>query len=55
MEVSKQLRFRELIEKLTNSGGRLCALSLDDTRELERLLRERVSEEELGCPALGEE
>ena len=55
MVKSKQLRLRELIEKVTDSGGRLCALSLDDTRELERLLRERVSEEELSCPAYGEE
>ena len=55
MEVSKQLRLRELIEKVADSGGRLCALPLDDTRELERLLREEVSEEELGCPAFVEE
>ena len=55
MVKSKQDRLRELVEKVADSGGRLCALPLDESRELERLLREGVSEEELGYPAFGED
>lgn len=52
---SKLVRLRELSQKITDSGGHLRALTLDETRELERLLRELVSEEDFGYPAFGED
>jgi len=54
MESSKADRLRELVQKLADSDGHLCALPIDETRELERLLRQRVGEEEFGYPVFGE-
>lgn len=54
MEASKLDRLQELIQKVTDSGGHLLALPLDESLELERLFREKVSEEEFGCSVFGE-
>ena len=55
MEVSKVVRLRELSRKVADSGGNLRVLTLDETRELTKLLRQRLSEEEFGYPVFGEE
>lgn len=55
MEVSKVIRLRELSRKIADSGGDLRALDSDESRELTRLLRQKLSEEEFGYPVFGEE
>ena len=55
MEISKLAILRGLIQKVTDSGGHLRELTLDESRELQRLLREKLSEEEFGGPVFGEE
>ena len=55
MESSKADRLRELIQKVTDSGGHLRSLPRDETRELQRLLRQKMGEEEFGCSVFGED
>jgi hypothetical protein len=55
MVKSKQDRLRELIERVIGIKGHLCELTLHESRELEKLLRQKMSEEEFGWPAFGEE
>ena len=51
----KQDRLRELIERLIGIDGHLCELTLDESRELQRLLRQKMGEEEFGCSVFGED
>ena len=55
MEVSKLTRLQELSRKVTASDGDLSVLTLDELREMARLLRQRLSEEEFGYPVCGED
>ncbi len=55
MVKSKQDKLRDLIERLIGLDGHLCELTLHESRQLERLLREELSEEEFGYPVFGEE
>ncbi|MBA7540291.1 hypothetical protein ES705_32586 [subsurface metagenome] len=55
MEEKKLDRLRVLTRRVSQAGGRLSALTPEESRELERLLREKISEEEFGWPASGED
>ncbi|MBA7568972.1 hypothetical protein ES708_10713 [subsurface metagenome] len=55
MESSKANRLRELVQKLADKDGHLRDLPLDETRELERLLRQETAEVEFGCLVYGED
>ncbi|MBA7536572.1 hypothetical protein ES705_28836 [subsurface metagenome] len=55
MESSKADRLRELVQKLADKDGHLRALPIDETRELQRLLRQEMAEVEFGCPVYGED
>ena len=48
-------RLRELARKVEDVEGRLSELVPDERHELERLLRERVGEEEFGYLICGED
>ena len=49
-------RLKELVQMVTDAKSEgLSAVSLEESLELERLLRKRVGEEEFGFPICGEE
>ncbi|MBA7577753.1 hypothetical protein ES708_19608 [subsurface metagenome] len=55
MEAVKLDRLRELIQKVTDSGGHLLVLPRDESLELQKLLRQKMSEEEFACSIFGED
>ena len=55
MEAEERKRLKELTQKVEDAGGDLSVLTLEEGRELMRLVRKWVSKEEFGYPISGEE
>jgi len=48
-------RVKELIQKAKDAGGDLRVLTLEETREMMRLMRKWIGEDEFGFPIRGED
>ncbi|MBA7586646.1 hypothetical protein ES708_28649 [subsurface metagenome] len=55
MEEKDKERLKELTQKVADAGGDLFVLTLEEGRELMRLLGKRIGEDEVGYPISGEE
>ena len=55
MEEKDKERMKELTQKVADAGGDLSVLTLEESRELTRLVRKWISNEEFGHPISGEE
>ena len=55
MEEQERERLKELIKKAEDAGGDLRVLTQEETREMMRLIRKWIGQDEFGFPISGEE